>query len=313
MKVIIVCSGTKGEISPFIQDQMESLTKLGGIEFLLFQIKKKGLLGYLLHLTSLLKSIKQFKPDMIHAHYGLSGLLANLQRRVPVLTTFHGSDVNNKNILKWSKWAHRLSAASIFVEESMMEKFKRHHKSYIIPCGVDLETFFPIPKPEAQENLGLQRKSLNILFSSDFGNPVKNYPLARKACDIVEEKTGEKINLIEMKGLSRPLVNLFMNASDCALLFSFSEGSPQFIKEAMACNCPIVATDVGDIKWIVGNIEGCFISSSSVDDVADKVIYAMNYSKNIVRTNGRVRIKSLGLDSGSVANRVLEVYRDFAK
>lgn len=236
-----------------------------------------------------------------------------MQRRVPVLTTFHGSDVNNKKNLKWSKCAHKLSAASIFVEESMIRKFKKHQKSFTIPCAVDLEIFFAIPKIEAQRILGIQNGSPNILFSSDFENPIKNYHLARKSCDLVEQKTGKKINLIEMKGLTRSLVNLYMNASDCALLFSYSEGSPQFIKEAMACNCPIVATDVGDIKYIFGDTKGCFISAPQINVFADKIISALEFSSEFGRTNGRERIEILGLDTQNIAKKILNLYYNCLK
>lgn len=74
------------------------------------------------------KNNKQNNPDLIHAHYGLSGLLANLQRKVPVVTTFHGSDIHDINDLKYSKWAHRLSLDSIFVEKNMRERFKKNGK-----------------------------------------------------------------------------------------------------------------------------------------------------------------------------------------
>ena len=287
---------------------MDSLIRLGDIEFILFQIKKKGWLGYLSHLISLKRAIRQFNPNLIHAHYGLSGLLANLQRRIPVISTFHGSDVNDPGILKWSKWTHKLSAASIFVEKNMMKNFEKHHNSSNIPCGVDLSIFYTLKKIEARNVLKIQQNSINILFSSDFNNPVKNFPLARESCNIVEKKIGRKVNLLELKGLSRHEVNLYMNACDAALLFSTYEGSPQFIKEAMACNCPIVATNVGDIEWIIGETEGCYITAPEVEALADKIISALKFSEIFDRTNGRERILNLGLDTDSIAKKVLEVY-----
>lgn len=308
MKIVIVCSGTRGILSPFIKEQMDSLSALDGNELLLFQIRKKGWIGYLMHLIPLLRIIKEFKPDLIHAHYGLSGLLANLQRKVPVITTFHGSDLNNSRNLKFSKLAHKLSSASIFVEKKLMDKFKKHHGSSIIPCGVDLSTFHPVPKLQAREILHLRMANIYILFSSVFSNPVKNYPLARKSCDMVANKIGQKVNLIELKGLSRESVNLFMNASDCCLLFSTSEGSPQFIKEAMACNCPIVATNVGDVDLIFGETAGCFITTHEIDDVVSKIIMVLNFSKNFDRTEGRDRILSLQLNDAHISKRIMEVY-----
>jgi glycosyltransferase involved in cell wall biosynthesis len=309
LKVLIVCSGTSGVLSPFVRDQMDSLAKFG-IEFSLFQIRRKGMLGYLLHLKALQRKIEQVKPDLIHAHFGLSALLANLQRNVPVVTTFHGSDINDANVFKYSKWAHKLSAASIFVEKSMIQKVKDQDKGNIIPCGVDTSVFYPITKSESAKNLDINSERIKILFSSNFDIPVKNYSLAMESCKRVKTMIGKGINIIELKGNSREQVNLLMNASDCILLTSFSEGSPQVIKEAMACNCPIVTTDVGDVKWVLGNTEGCFITSFEPEDVAEKIKKALDFRQ---KTNGRDRIFELGLDSITVAGKIIEVYKKVLK
>lgn len=305
-KVLIVCSGTHGILSPFIKEQMDSLTKMG-IEFSLFQINKRGILGYLLNLKPFRRTVKQIKPDLIHAHYGLSALLANMQFSVPVVTTFHGSDINDRNILKYSKLAHRLSVASIFVEKSMKQRIAKYDKGIIIPCGVETAVFVPIPKLEASNYTALDSGSINILFSSAFDNPVKNYPLAVKACNIAEEKTGKRINLIELKGYTREQVNLLMNVADCVLLTSFSEGSPQFIKEAMACNCPIISTNVGDVKELIEDIEGCYVTGFSAEEISEKIKLVLNSGKRI---ESRDKIFKQELDAESVAKKIVEVYKN---
>lgn len=100
-----------------------------------------------------------------------------------------------------------------------------------------------------------------------------------------------------------------INSSDFLLLTSFREGSPQVIKEAMACNCPIVSTDVGDIKWVIGNTEGCYLTTFDPKVVAEKLKMAIEFAQTKGRTNGRDRIIQLGLDAESVAKKVLEVYQ----
>jgi teichuronic acid biosynthesis glycosyltransferase TuaC len=308
MKVLVVCSGTRGTLSPFIKEQMDALSNLG-VEFSLFQIKKGGLIGYLLHYYSLQKTIRQIRPDLIHAHYGLSGLLANLQRRVPVVTTFHGSDINEAYVYKYSKFAHRLSIASIFVENGIMQKIKKHAFSVIIPCSVNTTVFHTVFKEAAAKKMQINTNNINILFSSSFNNPVKNYELAKIACSILEKKLHNKINLIELKGYSRDCVNLLINACDSVLLTSFSEGSPQFIKEAMACNCPIVSTNVGDVKWVLGNTSGSFITGYEPEDVAAKLKLAIDFRNEHGNTNGGDRIRELGLDPETVGLKILEVYK----
>lgn len=308
MRVLVVCSGTRGIISPYITEQIKALRSHCGVEFGLFQIRKGGWLGYISHFKPLLKVINRFNPDIIHAHYGLCGFLAILQRRIPVVTTFHGSDINDANVYRWSRLAHLLSAASIFVEKSMMDKIRKHKSSYIIPCGVDLSVFYPFN----QQNLIVKHEyrpdKVSILIYSGIGGLIKNFSLAREACNMAEKKLGVKINIVELRGFSRDEVSLLLNTSDCFLLYSSSEGSPQVIKEAMACNCPIVTTDVGDVRWIIGDTKGCFIAFHDLQSVSDSLVNAVIYARKFKHTNGRDRIVSLGLDNSNIAKRVFLVY-----
>jgi len=307
MNILFVCSYNKKKISPFILEQAKALDALGiNIEF--FGIEGKGSIGYLKNYKKLRKKINQDFTDLIHAHYGLSGLLANLQRRIPVVTTFHGSDINTSRALKYSKMAFRLSAASIFVNQSMAYKICKKLNGTVIPCAVDDSNFTPLSKREARQELGFNISGIFILFSSSFDHQVKNYPLSKASCEMLEDRINRNVTLIELKDFTRQEVNFLLNASDCALLTSFSEGSPQFIKEAMACNCPVVSTDVGDVAWLFGNEPGHYLTSFDPDDVAEKLKMALEYVEKQGRTRGRERIFELGLDSETISSRVINVY-----
>ena len=184
MKVLVVCSLNSGSIAPFILEQVESLQVLG-LEIDFFYIKQKGLFGYLRERKSLLIKIKTFQPDLIHAHYGLSGLLANLQFSVPVVTTFHGSDINDARIYPFSLLASILSAQSIFVSELNLNKIGSGAKRTLIPCGVNIELFQAIEKSFARRELGLELNVQYVLFAGAFQNPVKNAVLAQSAIDLL--------------------------------------------------------------------------------------------------------------------------------
>lgn len=121
MRVLIVCSKNSGQISPFISEQVIALQN-EGLECDYFTIERKGIKGYLGNRTYLLHKINAFRPHLIHAHYGLSGLLANTQRKVPVVTTYHGSDINNNKIFIFSRIAMYFSAYNIFVSERNLRK-----------------------------------------------------------------------------------------------------------------------------------------------------------------------------------------------
>jgi teichuronic acid biosynthesis glycosyltransferase TuaC len=183
----------------------------------------------------------------------------------------------------------------------VIQKFiYENDRDFIIPCGIDLEIFQSIDMKIAREELSFMPDKKYILFSSGFDNQVKNSPLAFSAVEKIELKC----ELIELKNKSREEVNLLLNACDLLLLTSFSEGSPQIIKEAMACNCPIVATDVGDIKEVIGKTDGCFITSFEPEDVAEKIGIALKFDK---RTYGREKIKNF--NNKLVAEKVYSVYK----
>ena len=305
MRILIVCSGNADRISPFILEQVDSLRKLHAeIDF--FIIKGKGIIGYLKNYYKLRTTLKEIKPEVIHAHYGLSSMLAVLQFKKPLVITLHGSDTHIlfNNLI--SIIVTIFADYSIIVEEKLLRKLKLKPKTNysIIPCGINLAEFKPTDKLEAQITLKLNPKKKNILFSSSFENKIKNYPLAKEAIKLVDEE----IELLELKNKDRYEVNLLLNACDLLLLTSLAEGSPQIIKEAMACNCPIVSTDVGDVKEVIGDTEGCYITSFVPNDVAEKIEKAIDLGK---RTNGREKIGRF--DNMIIAEKIYKIYKKVTK
>jgi len=306
MKVLVVYSGNKGRVSPFILDQIESLVGQG-LEIDVYSIKGKGFLGYYGNLKFLKEKIASFQPDIVHAHYGLSGLLACFQRRVPVVVTLHGSDVSKLWVRLLSQLAIWLAKETIFVSNNFRRKFLVRHFN-VIPCGVDTSIFKPMNREYCREIMGLTSLNKIILFSSSFTNVVKNYPLALAAHNLLINK--DESVIIEMKGYDRDQVALLMNAANLCLMTSYSEGSPQFIKEAMACNSPIVSTNVGDVNWVFGDVDGCYISSFDAENVAKQIEKGLNYG---VKINGRDRIIDLGLDSDKIAISIIAIYKKVLK
>ena len=304
-KILIVCSGNSGKIAPFITEQADTLTNCCGVEHEYFIIVGKGIGGYLRNLPALKKKIRDFHPDLIHAHYGLSGLLANLQRKIPVVTTYHGSDINNNSVFRISRLSIFLSKFNIFVSQKNFDKANVKSNSAIIPCGVDTELFKPEDKLIARKKLGFTDNDKLVLFAGAFNNPVKNPELAQS---VVATRTDVK--LLELKNYSREEVALRMNAVDVLLMTSHSEGSPQVIKEAMACNCPIVSVDVGDVRDMIQNTERCYICGYDVQEIAAKLNEIFENGK---RTNGRNEITARNLDQVSVAHQIYYIYKSILK
>jgi glycosyltransferase involved in cell wall biosynthesis len=302
MRILVVASFNKGRFAPFIVEQVEALKKQGCVvDF--FGLQGKGLQGYLRNLPLLKRKIKAFCPDIIHAHYGLSGLFANLQRRVPVVTTYHGSDINDKKVLPFSKVALHLSAWNVFVSRKTLEIAKPKKKYILLPCGIDLSDLQLTEKAEARRKMGLQDDGKYILFAGAFDIEVKNAPLAKDAVACLQEG---QMELLELKGYTREEVTLLMCAADAFLLTSLMEGSPQVIKEALACRCPIVSVDVGDVRERMYGVEGCYVANTrEPEELAGLLQKAISFGG---RTNGRDRIIADGLDNQQVAKQLFEIY-----
>lgn len=303
MRVLVVASFNKGHFAPFIIEQAEAL-KEQGCEIEFFGLQGKGLRGYLNNVPQLKQKIREFRPDVIHAHYGLSGLFANLQREIPVVTTYHGSDINDKSALPFSIMAIRLSGWNIFVSRKIIEIAKPKKNYSLLPCGIDLHELQQMNKSEARQRMNLEANKRYVLFSGAFDNEVKNAPLARKA---MEELCDPGVVLLELKGYSREEVTLLMCAVDALLMTSFTEGSPQVIKEALACGCPIVSVDVGDVKERIDGVDGCYVAETRhATELASLLQNAMGFEG---KTKGRERVISDQLDNRLVSQQLMKIFK----
>lgn len=296
MKVLVV--GV--DLDTFVGEQCKALKEAGVIVYT-HKVTGHGLTGYLKEIFKLRRTIREIHPDIIHAHYGLSGLCANFQRKIPVVTTFHGSDIHSGGwLLRMSQLAMRLSSYNIFVSIKLYEQsgYKKDNVS-IISCGVDLETIQPVDRKEAKEKIG--KSNTFVLFAGSFTNQVKNPELAQKS--ILKLSS---VELVEMKGYTREEVNLLMNAADCLLVTSHREGGPLVVKEAMSCGTPLVSVDVGDVREVIGETAGCYIADCNANDIAKKIEQALAFNG---KTEGRQRIIDLGLDNEHIAKRIIEIYQ----
>lgn len=306
MKVLFVCSRRDYSphtdfMAPFVYEQMKAIQALG--------VECESVLvdNYFHSFKSLIRVIRDFSPDIVHAHYGLCGLLANLQRKIPVVTTYHGTDLHDRNLRIVSQLSVLLSRRNIVVSEILAKQLFSKKSVRIIPCGVNASLLVSMDVETARLQLGWSHEKKYVLFSKEFTNKAKNYPLARAAVDRYNAMYADDSNaeLLEFIGYSREQVLLLYNAVNCVLMTSDHEGSPQFIKEAMACNCPIVSVDVGDVKQVISETEGCYLAKRSPEDIAEKLDKAIKHGK----TNGREMVLKK-YDSGVIANKVIEVYKE---
>jgi len=315
MKVLFVCSGNSKEgITPIVKSQGESLRR-NGIDLDYFTIRGKGVIGYLKNISKLKIFLKSNKFDIIHAHYSFCGWVSSLaSNNIPVIVSLMGSDtygdVNIKGKINFSSYFNIISTkllqpfvSKIIVKSKNLEKYIYLKKKVeIIPNGVDYNKFILLENIKCKNKIGIDTNKMIILFLGDITNPRKNFNLLRSSLNLLNDNS---IKLITPYPVSHEEIVFYLNAADVLVMTSYLEGSPNVIKEAMACNLPIVSTDVGDVKEVVGDTEGCYICSYDPKDVANKIKMAIDYGK---RTNGRERIIELGLDSDTIAKKIIKVY-----
>ena len=313
--------------SGMLRDKREEIKdNRDGLEVEWHLIEGRGMMGYMRDVMNLLRDIRKVNPDVIHAHYGMSGYYACLvtrlmfwRKRVPIVVTYHGSDINQPKVRKISQRATRMADYNIFVSPKLRELVEHGENSQVLPCGLNMEDWEPIDKKTAREKMGLSAEKRYVLFSSDFQTEVKNPELAKQAVALFnDEMSRDKslneplalndIQLIELKGYTREQVNALMHGVDVCLMTSFTEGSPQFIKEAMVCGCPIVTTRVGDAEYVIGEMEGCYFTDYTVENCAKQLENALVFAAKHERTNGRERIMEIGYDNREIARKIWEIY-----
>ncbi len=305
---------------PFVTEQGDAVQALGyDVEFFLME----G--NYWKQYLSLGKKINEYKPDIIHAHFGLTACIAELQSRIPVVATFHNGETGHWYV-NWIASLMSLRAKHvIYVAQHIRDLcyFKARNYS-IIPCGVPMEQMIITPKEEARKQLGWDANKKYILFGGAFDDERKNYALLRDAVDKLKNDPSfikhniSNIECVEMKGLSREECVLRMCAADLFALPSHSEGSPQALKEAMAVNCPCIATDIADVRELFGSEPGHWILrnprktherwDADENSLYEMVVLLKEALAFIGRTHGRNRIAVHQLFNNQIAKRIVDVY-----
>jgi glycosyltransferase involved in cell wall biosynthesis len=322
MKVLIITAIYPTPENPafgsFVKTQAESLKHAGiDVELLVMRGRNRKLL-YPKAIFQLRKRLQQGSFDLVHAHFGYVGLVARTQWRVPLVVTYHGDDLlgtineRGKKAL-WSvlaaaackKLARHVDAA--IVQSQQMARQIRKANVFVIPHEVDLEVFKPTERGEARAALGLDPRKKYLLFAANPEIPVKRFSLARAAADVLEQQNGFTELLVVYKEPQERLA-LYMSACDVLVFSSYQEGSPNIIKQAMACNLPIVSTDVGDVRQVIGKTKDCYICSPDARKFASVMREILSRRP---RTEGRAHIRHL--NTGSVSSKVIEVYEQVLK
>lgn len=256
--------------------------------------------------------------DLIHAQFGQNGLLA-LPKRLPLVVTFRGSDLQgivgrsgaitrSGRFLQWvSRLVARRADAVVVVSEHMKRYLPDEMEAAVIPSGLDLDLLRPHPREEARRKLGLPLDKPLVLFAANPSLPRKRYPIAREAVQILEQRM--PVELVVAWGVPHAEMPLYMSACDALVLTSVHEGSPNVVKEALACNLPVVSVDTGDVPERLRDVPGCELCA---DDRPETIAAALErVLRRGQRVDGRRAVEHL--DERLLAQQMIDVYHGALK
>ena len=298
----------------FVEQQVLGLRRSGlDVDVMLVNRCERGMGSYFTMGPELRSRIEQFQPDVVHVMYG--GVLAERVTRIvkdrPTVVSFCGSDllgellsgsmrtiISEYGILASQIAARRavgIVVKSRNLEEALPATVSRS-KVRIIPNGIDLERFRPLDQVDCRNKLGWGPDKFHILFPTNAGDPRKRLYLAQAAVGKAN-RSGLNAEMHQLRGVLHEEVPIWLNASDVVLLTSLHEGSPNIIKEALACNVPVVSVDVGDVCERVSGIEGCYIAMPDPDDLGSKLGLVGARGGRIA---GRERMQALSLEQTAI-------------
>lgn len=292
----------------FVQEQVGSLQQAGVDVDVLTISGSRSRLSYLTSIFMINRRLRNDPDiDLIHVHYGLSGLFLLFNYTFPksrIVITYHGSDIAKTSKKYIQRMISRLVAHRarhlILVNSADKSELRRvKSRIHVLPCGVDTEFFQP-SKTTSRAPI--------VVFPSSPSRPEKNYQLFLKVFNLLRQ-SNPGLEHICLDGMDREEVRNALRESSLVLMTSTSEGSPQVVKEALACNTPVVSVNVGDVSRLLGPVQNCFVSREyQTSELASLCQEALNLPN--IDGGGPARLKDLGLDSRSTAEKILCVYNE---
>lgn len=294
----------------FVKEQISSLEKYNVTNQVFFiNGREKGKLEYIKAIFKLKKLIKNNEIEIIHCHHALSALTLLLSgffkiKNYKIIVSYQ-NDPPNELGLKMFEFIKKRTSVRIYKNKEFL---KFDAKGIYLPNGVDLSLFHPIPKEIACKKLNLDKNKIYILFvSSSYMRKQKRIDRFKKVIEILKSTYGhDNIEELILMNAKRELMPYYFNAVDVHLMTSDFEGSPNSIKECLACNTKVVSTDVGNVKELISGINGCFVSESKEEE---ELAWLVDKALKLKCENGRDRIIKKGLGLNMIADKLYLIYQ----
>jgi teichuronic acid biosynthesis glycosyltransferase TuaC len=287
----------------FVRDQVEALRRLDDVEIELFRFPPGGAGAYARAARELRRAYSRRRFDVVHAHFGLTAwpaLFAPGRRRA---LTLHGTDLAHPRSRAITLTALRRYDLVATVSAALAQRVPRWawpREVSVLPCGVDLQRFRPIPRLQARAALGLKAEGPYLLFAAD---PAR----AEKRFDRAARLAGE-VPLLALKDTDPQRVPLWFNAANAVLVPSEREGFGLAVLEALACDVPVLATPVGIAPEVLPGIEGTHCGPFDLGEWGAAL--APHLTATDPRVAGRAAAERFSADR--MAMRVLDAWRALA-
>jgi glycosyltransferase involved in cell wall biosynthesis len=294
----------------FVAQQVEGLRQAGvDVRVLNLARRERGMRAYWRAGRRAIDDAREHRAEAVHVLYGgvMAATVARAGVPAPVIVSFCGSDLlgeplesADRRVLGWIgiRASHQaaLDADAIVVKSvnlrNALPQDVDRRKVRVIPNGVDLQRFRPLDRPTCRSRVGWAPGRLHVLFPATNGAAVKRPELARAALAQLRSD-GVDADLHELAGVPHADVPVWLNASDLLLLTSAHEGSPNVVKEALACDVPIVSVDVGDVGERIDGVAGCYLADASASDLARKMAAVASGPRRI---DGRPAVAPLSVE-----------------
>jgi teichuronic acid biosynthesis glycosyltransferase TuaC len=304
MRVLVVTNmyptAERPALGPFVRDQVEALRRRGDLEVELYAFGP-GPRALARAAVDLRRRHRGRRFDIVHAHFGLTAWPALLARLGPVVVTLHGNDLLVRRSYVVTRAALPFTALTAAVSREFSQNLPgagSRRRVAVLPVGIDLERFRPIPRAEARARLGLDPAGPYVLFPHDPSRPLKRYDRAVAAAG--------GARLLTLGGVPPDEVPYWVNAANAVLVPSAKEAFGLSVIEALACDVPVLATPVGIHPVALGGIAGA--SCLPWDADAWRAALRPHLEASDPRVAGRDRARLFSADA--MAERVVVAWRD---
>ncbi len=243
---------------------------------------------------------KPWNYDVVHANYGLTAPAALSVPGPPVVLSLWGSDVFGR-FGRVSRVSALLADAVVVMSPEMAEAVDAD--SYVVPHGIDFDLFAPRETTAARAEIGWDDEPYQVLFPYSPARTEKNFPRAEQVVETVDDRLDADVQIQVVTGVAHDRMPTYMNAADALILTSTHEGSPNAVREALACNLPVVSADVGDVSERVADTSLSTVGQTDAD-LADALERALTSDTEL---DGRDAVREESLER--MGRRLLRVYR----